>query len=564
MDQWKAFDRVFVPFLLAVMKGMGFGDVFVEWVKVLHSGNSTRFLLQQPSVSVPISFSVRQGDPIALVLYLFVMEPLLLRIRKLLPGLVVGGVRLVDFAYVDDENVVVTSDRDFLVVDQVFRDFEGVSGAVLNRDMKTKILGLGRWAGRTVWPLPWVMVVQELKVFGFLFLASYKELVRRNWEVVEAKVRKVLASWESRSLPRMSQRVEVLRTFVASLVWYKCQVLALPVCVAGRLEGQLGKFLWRGKLERVAWSSVVLPRVEGGLGMVDIRCQARAMRMVTVGRQLVDKEGVMARLASFWMGVGLRGIFPYMVQGMNVEEVPIYYRDLTRELVVLDSLVPAVTWGEVRSKVVYGLLRGQVDLRPAIEEKVLLEGEPGGWSLVWGRLWDLVVDPGARDPMWRMLHNVLPTRQRLHRLGMCSDQYCAAPEDRVEKLLLGPREEGLGGLGALCVGGQVDSVLHLFTECVWTRECWGYVRRRCLGLLPRECVGLSDWELLFMYFPEVPKVQASTVIWLVTTYVDLVVRRVLLLRRRLRMESMVLEMRIKYLQQNVGRRVRLLPLDFGV
>ena len=68
LDQWKAFDRVYVPYLLQVLEKMGFGASWVEWIRMLHQENTTRFILGDLSDPIDLLFSVRQGDPIALIL----------------------------------------------------------------------------------------------------------------------------------------------------------------------------------------------------------------------------------------------------------------------------------------------------------------------------------------------------------------------------------------------------------------------------------------------------------------------------------------------------------------
>ena len=59
-----------------------------------------------------------------------------------------GGVDCVktkDQAYVDDVNVCIQNEEDLKVVDNIFSEFEAMSGAILSRDTKTKIMGLGKW-----------------------------------------------------------------------------------------------------------------------------------------------------------------------------------------------------------------------------------------------------------------------------------------------------------------------------------------------------------------------------------------------------------------------------------
>ena len=50
---------------------------------------------------------------------------------------------------------------------------------------------------------------------------------------------------------------------------------------------------------------------------------------------------------------------------------------------------------------------------PKIEAKVDLSFSPGGWALVWKRLSDPVIDLDIRDIYYKLLHNCLPTKQRL-------------------------------------------------------------------------------------------------------------------------------------------------------
>ena len=77
LDFWKAFDWVLVSFLEKVLKAMGFPKKFINWVAMCHKGAMTRFLLKNMSRVVNVSFSVRQGDSLALVLYILYVEPLL-------------------------------------------------------------------------------------------------------------------------------------------------------------------------------------------------------------------------------------------------------------------------------------------------------------------------------------------------------------------------------------------------------------------------------------------------------------------------------------------------------
>ena len=59
-------------------------------------------------------------------------------------------------AYCDDINITTDNLGDFDVVESVVQKFEKVSGAILSRDKKCKVIGLGNWASKEDWPLVWM------------------------------------------------------------------------------------------------------------------------------------------------------------------------------------------------------------------------------------------------------------------------------------------------------------------------------------------------------------------------------------------------------------------------
>ena len=145
------------------MEAMNFPSVLISWILLFHFEADTSLLLNFLSRPILLSFSIRQGDPLAMVLFILYIEPLLLRLHDVSSGLVlkarlskslkaphVKGVAEVLEGYVDDSEIFCSSDTDFLNVDACVRRFEKVSGAILNRSNKSVVLGLGeRMRGKT-------------------------------------------------------------------------------------------------------------------------------------------------------------------------------------------------------------------------------------------------------------------------------------------------------------------------------------------------------------------------------------------------------------------------------
>ena len=113
LDFFKAYDRVLLDFLVRIMKKMNFGDVFTSWISMLHEGARTRFILASLTRAIEVIFSIRQGDPLAMLLYIIYIEPLLLALESKMVGLKVHTKDQKVEGYCDDINLM-TEDLDDL------------------------------------------------------------------------------------------------------------------------------------------------------------------------------------------------------------------------------------------------------------------------------------------------------------------------------------------------------------------------------------------------------------------------------------------------------------------
>ena len=148
-----------------------------------------------------------------------------------------------DEDYCDDLNFISEDDSDLNIIEEVFEKFENVSGALLSRTKKSKVMGLGLWKNRDVWPLPWLQTKSELKIFGFQLTPVYKTTLDRCWSECFAAFHRTLMSWSSRQLETLVQRVETLRIFATSELWFKASALPMPLKFAKKFEAAMTRFL---------------------------------------------------------------------------------------------------------------------------------------------------------------------------------------------------------------------------------------------------------------------------------------------------------------------------------
>ena len=270
-DMDHAFDRAFIPFIIKVLKHMNFGEKFVRLMEDSHKNITTRLILNSLSEEIMLTFSFRQGDPISMILYLIYVEPLLVKLGELLKGFHMANFNEVDNDFCDDVELMIEDKNDLILANDIFTQFGSISGVLLNRSHKSKIMGVGEWRCRVQWPLSWLKVEPHLKIFGILIFPTYKQILNENWSILIQKFRNTLFSWNLRSLETFKQRIVVLQIFGTSKLWYVCQVLPLPSTFAAKLESLTRSFIWTGKLEKLALDKLKNTREEGGLNLVCIR-----------------------------------------------------------------------------------------------------------------------------------------------------------------------------------------------------------------------------------------------------------------------------------------------------
>ena len=74
---------------------MGFPDAFRGWIEMFHHEATTRLVLPTGlSRAIKVMFSFRQGDPIAMNLYILQQEPFLRLLRATLTGLLITNFML--------------------------------------------------------------------------------------------------------------------------------------------------------------------------------------------------------------------------------------------------------------------------------------------------------------------------------------------------------------------------------------------------------------------------------------------------------------------------------------
>ena len=481
-DIQKAYDKTYINFICDVMEKLNFGANVISWIKTMHHNISCKFILGNTySNSIQLLVSLRQGDPMAMFLFLINLLPLLFRMQADIVGLHMPGFKQGPLGYVDDMNALSTSEQDLVKLNRLFLRFEAVSGTVLNRSNKSKIMGLGKWSERTVWPLTWLKTEKCLKVFGIIFYPTFSDTVVFNWQDCLSKFTKCINIWKHRNIPSLKQRAYVLNTYGLSKLWYIGQVLPISATFVSKFEVQIKKFIWRGRLEKLALPELSNFENLGGLKLFDIKIRTGLLYMKQCFSLLQSDSNSYSHI-KYWLGIELRQWYPHLALGPNAEARTSYWEEVLSSLMVnLTDGVISPTSTTISIKTLYKASSFQ---RPKIELKYPLNK----WDLTWKRYGTKAISFEAKDILFSVLHNIHPTLARLHRFNLHPTGMCTS-----------------------CVH-EKDDLLHHFFLCRLVRPAWVFLRT-VLGEYV-DCDITPEVILLLAY----PKKNDRTMIFLITNY----------------------------------------------
>lgn len=275
----KAFHRVDHKFMFAVLGQLGFGENFVNWIRLIYRYASSCvkvncFLTDK----FPLERSVRQGCPLSVLLYSIVAEPFacMIKLRTGVEPLKVpgGGVSLI-YQYADESTVTV---RDLDGIDEVmdvFRIYGNSSGEMINVE-KSCIMQFGDQKNITCkWNFD--KKNQNIRIMGIMFGENDSEARNQSWTGVLNQMKQKLIVWGNRKL-NIKVKVKVLNALILSKLLYRMNVLDMPDWVVKEVKELIEIFLWKTKIE-IAYNNLLANYSEGGLGLMDIKTKLKAMRI---------------------------------------------------------------------------------------------------------------------------------------------------------------------------------------------------------------------------------------------------------------------------------------------
>ncbi|GKV01589.1 hypothetical protein SLEP1_g14135 [Rubroshorea leprosula] len=340
-DFEKAYDKVCWEFLDYMMLRMGFGQIWKNWineclktaeVSVLLNGSTTKqFKMQR---------GLRQGDPLSPFLFLIVAEGLNGIISSaaslgLFNGIEIGqcGMNVTHLQFADDTIVFGNaSEENIWAVKSIMRIFEMVLGLKINFG-KSLLMGINvleEWMTRMSCILNCKKGNFPCKYLGMPI--GGKRRCIAMWRPMIESFKKKLASWKNRFI-FLGGRITLLNSVLSSLPVFAMSVHLLPKGLILILDKICRNFLWGGgannrKINWVCWENVCRSKLDGGLGVKDLRKFNLALLGKWWSRLAEGEEGLLYKVIRGKYGSG-GGNWMNWIEERN-QKGSLWWRDVCR------------------------------------------------------------------------------------------------------------------------------------------------------------------------------------------------------------------------------------------
>jgi exonuclease III len=306
LDQQKAFDRVEWGWIDKCMSKFEFPAPFREWIVMLYKNAENHILTNgHLSRSFPISRSVRQGCPIAPLLYVIQAEPMAASIRcndriqgiKLPSKQADTQIEVKINMFADDTQLFNGTEESISETFKTLDTYEKASGAKINTN-KTKGMFIGRWKNKTSnnHRISWTK--HPIKALGVLHGYGIDE--KQTWKSKIDKMQSCLQVWKTRDLT-YEGKVTVLKTYILPIIAYEIDVRGIPDEVLKEVNTIIWAFLWDNKPPLLKKEVVRLDKKRGGLGMFDLNNIVKSKQIKLLYKIINSDTQTWNAIGKFWL-----------------------------------------------------------------------------------------------------------------------------------------------------------------------------------------------------------------------------------------------------------------------
>uniref|UniRef100_A0A803SRK8 Reverse transcriptase domain-containing protein n=1 Tax=Anolis carolinensis TaxID=28377 RepID=A0A803SRK8_ANOCA len=277
LDAEKAFDNLNWDFFKLVIRELDMGFYFQNGIESIYNDQWAKIQINgQDTGRIAISKGTRQGCPLSPLIFIMALEILLRAIKKddKLQGIRIDRQNYKYRAFADDLICIVDSPKqnikNWL---KKLEDFGAVAGFRLNKN-KTVILtkNMSKENQEVLRTISGLETPSKIKYLGIWLSAKNNQLLNLNYITKWKEIKQDLGNWANLKISLMG-RIAIIKMNVLPKLIYLFQNIPIirQATIFKGWQKEISKFIWGKKKPRIKYSTMILPKLQGGFGLPDFK-----------------------------------------------------------------------------------------------------------------------------------------------------------------------------------------------------------------------------------------------------------------------------------------------------
>ena len=476
-DLIAAFDWLCLDWSFKVLEKKGLDKEVIKRLRNLYNNSSSTVVINNIHGKTirNLRGSLRQGDLPSMHLFSYGIDPLLIYLEKRLQGILIcstpvqGPVKFLSpplrpyeerykvIGYADDVKPAITTMEEFMLVDKAMALFEKASGCKLHRDpatKKCKFLPLARWRGtleQNDIPCRYMTISDHLEMVGVELRATWTQTRKANGEIVQKRVNDTVKLWKTGKFMHLSLRSWSLNIYCFSKIWFRTHTVDLREMDIAKITSSAKSWLYADMLLKPEETVLHRPVSAGGLALVHVRMKALSGLI----RCFLETACMPRFRQSLYHQLLLRY---HVMDDRSIENpgLPPFYNEEFFSVIRQVHLHSPLNVAQMTEKQWYRLLlENKVTMEESEDRQQLIPCRAEvkypdiDWVSTWPRTRLSGLGAELTSFLFKVLHDILPTQERVARTSPAVDGACKLCEPKVEEdlvhaLIRCPGNQGVG------------------------------------------------------------------------------------------------------------------------